>query len=50
MYNKIFAIPLEIMQGTGEEVILNEHLSDLAKAHCMGLLLRLNAASFLPAL
>lgn len=40
MYNKIFAIPLEIMQGTGEEVILNECLTDPAKAHCMGLLVR----------
>lgn len=40
MYNKIFAIPLEIMQGTGEEVILNECLTDPAKAHYMGLLVR----------
>lgn len=38
MYNKIFAIPLEIMQGTGEEVTSNECLVDPAKAHCMGLL------------
>lgn len=28
MYNKIFAIPLEIMQGTGEEVTSNECLTD----------------------
>lgn len=28
MYNKIFAIPLEIMQGTGEEVTSKEHLID----------------------
>lgn len=36
MYNKIFAIPLEIMQGTGEEVTSNEHLIDLVKIHLIG--------------
>lgn len=35
MYNKIFAIPLEIMQGTGEEVTSTECLTKPAKAHCM---------------
>lgn len=36
MYNKIFAIPLEIMQGTGEEVTSNEHLIDLVKTQLIG--------------
>lgn len=38
MYNKIFAIPLEIMQGTGEEVTSNECLTDPAMGHCTELL------------
>lgn len=36
MYNKIFAIPLEIMQGTGEEVTSKEHLIDPTEPQCMG--------------
>lgn len=50
MYNKIFAIPLEIMQGTGEEVTSNELLTDPAKACYIGLLGDLYAFFFLPAL
>lgn len=36
MYNKIFAIPLEIMQGTGEEVTYKEHLIGPTEPQCMG--------------
>lgn len=47
MYNKIFAIPLEIMQGTGEEVTCSQCWTGPAKARCLELLGDLHAFSVL---